>query len=58
MLGLFKIKSEKNKLDEKFKKLITEWYRLSTINKAVSDKKYAEAQQIARTLNTIKYEAA
>lgn len=58
MLGLFKRKSKKEKLEERFKKLMKEWHELSAINRSESDKKYAEAQEIAKQLNTLKSEAA
>jgi hypothetical protein len=35
-----------------------EWHELSSINRAASDKKYAEAQEIAKVLNDMKHEAA
>jgi hypothetical protein len=49
MLGLFKRKSKLEKLEEKFKKLMREWHALSSVNRAASDSKYAEAQNIAKT---------
>ena len=58
MFGLFKRKSKLEKLEEKFKKLMSEWHALSSINRAASDKKYAEAQEIAKALNDMKHEAA
>lgn len=58
MFNFFKKKSEKEKLEEKFKKLMQEWHDLSSINRAVSDKKFAEAQKIADQLNSMKDEAA
>ncbi|GAB1857784.1 hypothetical protein MHTCC0001_26210 [Flavobacteriaceae bacterium MHTCC 0001] len=58
MLGWFKRKSKREKLEEKFKKLMQEWHELSSINRAESDKKYAEAQEIAKKLNNAENEAA
>ena len=58
MFSFFKKKSEKERLEEKFKKLMQEWHELSSINRAASDKKYAEAQEIAKVLNDMKHEAA
>ncbi len=58
MFSFFKKKSKKEKLEEKFKKLMQEWHELSSINRAASDKKYAEAQEIAKVLNDMKHEAA
>ncbi len=58
MFGLFKKKSEKEKLEEKFKKLMQDWHKLSSINRAASDQKYVEAQIIAEQINALKNEAA
>lgn len=58
MFSFLKKKSKKEKLEEKFKKLMREWYDLSSVNRAASDQKYAEAQEIAKTLNTMNNEAA
>lgn len=58
MFGLFKKKSQVEKLEEKFKKLMTEWHALSSINRSASDEKYAEAQAVAELINTLKNEVA
>ncbi|XMO85527.1 Lacal_2735 family protein [Algibacter sp. AS12] len=58
MFGLFKKKSKKEKLEDKFKKLMNEWHSLSSINRSASDDKYAEAQEIAKQINLLKNEAA
>lgn len=58
MFNFFKKKSEKEKLENQFKKLMREWHDLSSINRAASDKKYAQAQEIAKTFNRLKHEAA
>ncbi|MFL1011515.1 Lacal_2735 family protein [Flavisericum labens] len=58
MFSFFKKKSKREKLEEKFKKLMQEWHDLSSINRAASDKKYAQAQEIAKILNDMKHEAA
>lgn len=58
MFQLFKRKSKKEKLEEKFKKLMQQWHELSSVNRAASDSKYAEAQEIAKILNEMKSEAA
>lgn len=55
MFGLFKRKTKKEKLEEQFKKLMQEWHELSSINRAASDKKYAEAQDIAKLINELKH---
>ena len=58
MFRLFKKKTKKEKLEDLFKKLMQEWHDLSTINRAASDQKFAEAQEIAEQINAIKNEAA
>ena len=54
MFGLFKKKTEVEKLQDKFNKLMKEWHELSSINRAKSDKKYAEAQAIAKQIEVLK----
>ena len=46
MFGLFKKKSKKQILEEKYKRLTEEAYRLSKINRKASDAKTAEAQEV------------
>ena len=46
MFGLFKKKSEIERLQSKYEKLMNEWHRLSSIDRAESDKKYSQAQDI------------
>jgi len=58
MFSFLKRKSKKEKLEEKFKKLMQEWHELSSINRSASDKKYAEAQEIAKMLSAMKHETA
>ena len=54
MFGLFKKKTKIEKLEEKFNKLMSEWHKLSSINRSKSDKKYAEAQDIAKQIDILK----
>jgi hypothetical protein len=58
MFSLFKKKSKKEKLEEKFKQLMAEWHKLSTINRAASDQKYAEAQLVAQQISSLKHETS
>ncbi|MCL6296108.1 Lacal_2735 family protein [Jejuia spongiicola] len=58
MFRLFKKKTKKEKLENLFKKLMQEWHDLSTVNRAASDQKFAEAQKIAEQINAMKNEAA
>ncbi|MBU2920665.1 Lacal_2735 family protein [Winogradskyella psychrotolerans] len=54
MFGLFKKTSETEKLQKQYEKLMAEWHKLSTTNRAESDKKYTEAQLIADKINKLK----
>lgn len=53
MLGLFKKKSEKEKLQEKYKKLLEESYKLSHTNRAASDQKAAEADTLLKQIEQL-----
>ncbi|MFI1770550.1 Lacal_2735 family protein [Thalassobellus citreus] len=54
MFGLFKKKTESEKLQKKYKSLMAEWHKLSSINRAESDKKYAEAEAVLKQIETLK----
>jgi len=56
MFGLFKKKTEVEKLQKKYEKLMEEWHALSAINRSESDKKYAEADIIAKQIEILKNE--
>ena len=58
MFNIFRRKSKREKLEEKFKRLMREWHELSSVNRAASDRKYAEAQELAKILNSSTHEAA
>lgn len=53
MFGLFKKKSEIEKLQAKYESLMKEWHALSSVNRAKSDEKYAEAQSIQLKIEKI-----
>ena len=53
MFGLFKKKSEKDKLYEQYKKLTKEAHSLSTTNRKLSDKKVYEAEEIMKKIETL-----
>lgn len=53
MFGLFKKKSEKEKLAEQYNKLMQEAFELSKINRTASDKKYAEADVIQKKMDSL-----
>ncbi|WP_299061966.1 Lacal_2735 family protein [uncultured Polaribacter sp.] len=50
MFGLFKKKSEVEKLQESYKKVMEEAYKLQSINRTDSDKKYKEADDILKKI--------
>ncbi len=54
MFGLFKKKTEKEVLQKKYEKLMGQWHELSSINRAESDKKYAEAEEILKQIEALK----
>lgn len=53
MFGLFKKKSEKEKLEEKHRKLIDESYKLSHTNRTASDQKAAEADAVLKQIDAL-----
>ena len=54
MFGLFKKKSELEKLQEKYKKLMEEAFQLQSINRRDSDAKYLEADHILKNIEELK----
>lgn len=54
MFGLFKKKSEIEKLQEQYSKLLDESYKLSTIDRAKSDIKRGEAEAIMDKIEALK----
>lgn len=54
MFGLFKKKTEAEKLQEKYKKLVAEAYALSTTNRKLSDEKTAEADMVLKEIERLK----
>ena len=54
MFGLFKKTSEIEKLQKAYEKLMADWHKLSTTNRAESDKKYSEAQKILDKIHKLK----
>ncbi|HMP31983.1 MAG TPA: Lacal_2735 family protein [Saprospiraceae bacterium] len=53
MFGLFKKKSEKEKLQEKYAALMKESFDLSKSNRTLADQKYAEAMELQKQLETM-----
>lgn len=53
MFGLFKKKSELDKLQDKYQKLLREAYNLSTSNRKLSDSKTAEAHEVLKQIESL-----
>ncbi len=53
MFGLFKKKTEVEKLQEKYEKLMKEAFDLSKINRSESDSKYAAADDIQKQIDKL-----
>jgi len=53
MFGLFKKKSEKEKLSEQYRKLMEESYRWSTSDRTKSDQIRVEAEEILKKIESL-----
>ena len=53
MFGLFKKKSEREKLELKYKRLMVESYELSKYDRKASDAKVAEAEKISQMIDEL-----
>jgi len=53
MFGLFKKKTEKEKLQENYNKLMKEAFELSKINRTASDNKYAQADAVQKKMDSL-----
>ena len=53
MFGLFKKKSDIDKLQDSYKKLMEEAYKLQSINRSDSDKKYQEADNVLKRIEAL-----
>ena len=53
MFGLFKKKSEIEKLQDQYKKKMKEGYDLQSIDRSASDQKYLEADQILQKIDAL-----
>lgn len=53
MFGIFKKKSEEDKLQDSYKKLMEEAYKLQSINRSESDKKYLEADNVLKKIESL-----
>ena len=56
MFGLFKKKSELEKLESKHQVLLKEAYTLSTSNRRLSDEKTADADKVLKQIERLKAE--
>ena len=54
MFKLFKKKSEVEKLEAKYKKLLDESYKLSHVNRKASDAKVAEAEELLKKIDGLR----
>jgi uncharacterized protein Yka (UPF0111/DUF47 family) len=57
MFGIFKKKSAIDKLQEKYKKVMEEAYKLQSINRTDSDSKYKEADDILKEITVLEEKA-
>jgi len=53
MFGLFKGKSEKEKLQKKYQKLQEEAFNLSKVDRKAADEKYFEADQVMKQIEAL-----
>ena len=54
MFGIFKSKSILDILQKQYERLMSEWHKLSSIDRSKSDEKYAEAQRILDQIEILK----
>ncbi|MDN5205454.1 Lacal_2735 family protein [Fulvivirgaceae bacterium BMA10] len=53
MFGVFKKKSKVEVLQKRYEKLMKLSHQLSTSNRAESDKKYAEAEEVLKEIDSL-----
>ena len=53
MLGIFRKKTKLDLLQKEYENLMSEWHRLSSIDRAKSDDKYEEAQKILMQIEVL-----
>lgn len=58
MFGLFKKKSELDKLQDKYRKLLAEAHTLSQRDRRAGDEKMAEAEEVAKKIDELKSQQA
>ena len=57
MFGIFKKKSELEKLQDLYKKLMEDAYKLQSINRSDSDQKYADADVILKKIEALQVQS-
>lgn len=58
MFGLFKKKSKAEVLQKKYEKLLKESHALSTSSRVESDKKFVEAQEVLKEMESLPQEGS
>ena len=53
MFGLFKKKSKSEKLQDEYKKLMEEAFKLQSVSRKESDQKYLEADKVLREIEEL-----
>jgi len=53
MLGIFRKKSKLDLLQKEYETLMSEWHKLSSIDRSKSDNKYEEAQKILMQIEVL-----
>jgi predicted ATP-dependent protease len=53
MFGLFKKKSEKEKIQETYAKMMADAHKLSHSNRTAADKLMAEAEEVAKKIDAL-----
>jgi hypothetical protein len=54
MFGIFKKKTEIEKLQESYSKMLSDAHKLSHSNRTASDKMLAEAEEVAKKIDLLK----
>ncbi len=57
MFGLFKKKDPREALEKRYKELLAEAHRLSTVDRKASDLKRAEAEEVIKALDQLPKQA-
>ncbi|PTB91623.1 hypothetical protein C9994_15210 [Marivirga lumbricoides] len=53
MFNIFKGKSERQKLNDQYKRAMEEYYQLSTVDRRKADEKMARADEISKQLDAL-----